>query len=105
MHSKLDEVERQMLQVDLAESWRTFIYELKLTRLYVDSADLKLLDEIENGLDDTNMSIDIYWIDKDLGVTDKESIQKMREIREEFFLKRIPNLLNRLEGSLRKAYR
>lgn len=105
MHSKLDEVERQILQIELAESWRTFIYELRLTRLYVRSTDLKLLDEIENGLDDTNKSIDIYWIDKDLGVTDKESIQKMREIREEFFVKKIPNLLKRLEVSLRKTYR
>lgn len=104
MFSKLEEGTKYELQMELAQCWRTFVYELKLTRLYVRSGDLELLDEIEKGLDETNRTIDMHLFDRELGVRDKESSRKMKEIRVDFFPKKLPELLKRFENSLRKTY-
>ena len=105
MFSKLEDGARHVLRLELADCWRTFVYELKLTRLYVRSRDLELLDEIEKSLDEANKTIDMHWIDIEFGTRDKESSKKMEEIRIDLFPKKLPELLKRFENSLRKTYR
>jgi len=105
MFSKFEDIDKFKLQIELANNWRNFVYELKLTRLYVRKCDLELLGEIETSLDEANKTIDMHWIDRQFGTRDQVNSKKLEEIRLELFPKRLPELLARFEKSLRRTYR
>lgn len=95
---------KQEVRVELLNRWERFELSYYHVRLFLPDKDIALLDEIKKELEDIHLQVDYFQIDKSFGVTEKEMVLKLRNIRDEIFPKRLPILMKRIEDNLRKDY-
>lgn len=98
-----DELKTEM-RIKTIEKFRDLRISFQCIRLFVPDEDLPLFDDIKRELGDAFLEIDYFNIDKSFDAVDRETVKKLRHVRDVVFPKKLPELLSKVEASLRKHY-
>lgn len=86
----------------VSKSWTNFIVCYSTLKIFLKKEDYQLYNDVENQLQEVQKLLFYNEIDKHFGNTDKDALNKLREIRDEIFPKKLPELIKRIEESLKQ---
>ena len=79
-----------------------FDYHVMTVKLFIDSGDIKVIDEIRQTLESIRKDISIWLVNNEFN-NHQDGVDKLKEIMDVRFPKTLPSLIARIEGSLRKS--
>jgi len=88
----------------LPEIWRQFYLNFTFLRIFLNQNELKVIEDLNKELENIQLKLDYYQIDREFGEYDGELIKELRNIRDNIFPKRIPELLRIIETNLKKDF-
>ncbi len=90
------------IQEKVYKSWINFITSYGILRVFLKASEYPLYEEVKVQLEEIQKRIVFNEIDKSFGIIDKDSIKKLWEITEDIFPKKLPELIAKIEWSLKK---
>lgn len=94
---KLTEIKEKVYK-----GWIDFITSYSTLRIFLKKSDYALYDEVKSNLEEIQKRIIGNEIDIMFGTIEKDNIKKLWEIMDEIFPKKLPELINKIEDSLKK---
>ena len=88
----------------LPDIWRQFYLDFTFLRIFLNSDELGVFENLHNELENIQLKLDYYQIDRELNDFDVGLIKELRNIRDNIFPKRIPELLRIIETNLKKDF-
>lgn len=88
----------------LPDIWRQFYLDFTFLRIFLSTEELKSFENLHKELENIQLKLDYYQIDRKLDDYDTELIKELRYIRDNIFPKRIPELLRLIENNLKKDF-
>lgn len=92
------------IRAKMPEIWKKFYLDFTFLKIFLNSDELVLFEELNIELENIQKKIDYYQIDKEFNNYDRDLILELRHIRDEIFPKRIPKIIKRIEYNLRKDF-
>jgi len=89
---------------DIHNHFFDFRYNAMTIKLFFDNEDLSIIDEISNTFDSILKELDTYRSNNKLSNT-SEGWENLERIRDEDILKRLPELIKKIEVSLRQSFK
>ncbi|MCD4665316.1 MAG: hypothetical protein K8R68_08590, partial [Bacteroidales bacterium] len=88
----------------LPDIWRQFYIDFTFLRIFLNTNELAVFENLNEELENIQLKLDFYQLDRELNEYDKELIKELRNIRDNIFPKRIPELLRIVENNLKKDF-
>ena len=86
----------------LSTNWLKFISCYSTLRIFINEKDFGLYEEIKQELEEIQKMIIENQIDKSFGIVSKEDLDKLLDIGKKKFPERLPNLINKIEISIKE---
>lgn len=99
-----NEQENELRKI-LPEKWLEFRYNVQFLQIFLTAKERKQFDELSEQLNEAQLQIDFYCIDKAFETISKETIKTLIKLRDEIFPKAIPAIMKELEDNLRDVFK
>ena len=103
--SAQDKIDKEKeIRNSLTEVWNQFYLDFSFLRFFLRKDELVVFENLNQELEYIQLKLDLYKIERESNGYDQKLIEELRNIRDNIFPKRIPELLKIIENNFRKDF-